>query len=205
MNFTSPEAQQRAAEAVKAVEGHTSAEVVIAVRVESDNYRHSDYLFGFVCALLFLSALLYLPQPFDIATWPLDVAVAFVAGVFVCANVPPLRRLLASSKRMDHAVIRAARAEFFTQGLRRTRESSGLLLYVSLFEQRVEAVADDGVEDVLRGETCSATVALMQGAVKKADFTAFLEALEQLGPVLGAALPRRADDLNELDDEPVVS
>src|SRR5690606_13144660 len=123
---------------------HTAGEVVVAVRAASSDYRHTDYLVGFAVSLLALIALLFLPVPFAIETWPIDVGLAFAAGALISSSVSPLKRALTSSRSMADEVARSARATFVNMGISRTRDRSGLLVFVSLLERRAEVVADTG-------------------------------------------------------------
>ena len=49
-SFTDKAAKAEVAEAIRAIEAATSAEVVVAVRARSGLYRHTDYIVGFVFA-----------------------------------------------------------------------------------------------------------------------------------------------------------
>ena len=197
-HFFTAEAKKRVAATIKEIESATSAEVVVAVRASSGNYRNADYLFGFVIALAALSLLLFLPWSFAFETWPLELVICFGAGVYACASIAPLRRLLSGRRRMDGEVARAARAAFVDLGISRTRDRSGILVYVSLFERRVEVVADIGVP---REISAGGVAALDQALGSGPTMDRFIAALLSLKGRLADELPRRPDDVNELPDE----
>ncbi|MGZ3461824.1 MAG: hypothetical protein ACXU86_25305, partial [Archangium sp.] len=92
--FFDDAAKAQAAQEVKAIEARTAAEVVVAVRHASGQYRHTDYLVGFGLSLVTLVALLYLPPEFPLETFPVDVALSFVLGAGVSALLPGVRRRL---------------------------------------------------------------------------------------------------------------
>lgn len=199
--FFGDETRKRVAETIKAVELETCAELVVSVRRVSASYRAADYLFGFALALLTLVALLFLPQPFDIRWWPVDLLLAFVAGAVISANVPPLRRLLVGTERLHREVQKAAHAAFHEQGISRTRDRCGTLVYVSIFERHGLVVTDSGVDLAALGPEWKSAAGAIEQAIAREDLEQFLAALKSLGPVLGRAHPRSDDDVNELPDE----
>ncbi len=199
--FLEDDAHEHVKHVVHTIEQQSSAEIVVAVRERSWRYRHAHFLFGFIVALLLLCALLFLPQPFDILYWPLEITGAFVLGAAICMNVPPLERLFATQRVIAEQVERAGKAAFFDLGVSYTRERSGLLIYVSVAERRLEIVADAGIDKALTMDGFQKAKAAMGVAVERSDFDAFLTGMQLLAAPLAAALPRGADDRNELADE----
>ncbi|MEP7124729.1 MAG: hypothetical protein ABJE95_27620 [Byssovorax sp.] len=194
-------AKEQAARAVASIEARTSAEIVLAVRPISGHYRHADYLAGMALGFAALLLLLFLPQPFTVDSMPLDVLAAFTIGAVLSAHAPPLRRLLISRALMDTSVRTAARAAFVDGGIARTRGRTGILVFVSIFERRVEVVGDVAVDPERLGDAYAAAVRTIEKSLSiSLDFAKFLVAVEALGPALETALPRREDDENELSD-----
>lgn len=200
-SFFGNDAKEKATRAITAVEARTSAEIVLAVRPISGHYRDADYLAGAVLALVVLLLLLFLPQPFTVDSMPLDVIAAFAIGAGLCAHAPPLRRLLVGRKRMETNVRTAARAAFVDGGVARTRGRTGILVFVSIFERRVEVLGDLGIDPQALGDAYAAAVREIGGSLAdKLDFAKLLVAVDALGPALSGPLPRREDDENELSD-----
>jgi putative membrane protein len=200
--FLDPKARDEVARVVREIEAKTCAEVVVVVRRISGHYRHTDYLVGFALALATLCFFLFHPEPFEYDIFPLEMTATFALGAIATANIAPLRRVLTSRRLLDENVRRAARAAFYELGVSRTRERTGMLVYVSTFERRVEIVADVGIDVAALGndfEVARGRIALTAG--REVNLSKFLAALATLGDVLGAALPRAADDKNELLDE----
>jgi putative membrane protein len=199
--FFRPETREKAADAVREVESQTCAEIVIALRRSSGNYRQADLLFGFVAALVTLGAILLVPQPFDPAALPLNQIVGFVIGAALCAWTPRLRRALLPNSLLRANVRSAARAAFYELGVSRTRARSGVLVFVSVFEQRVELVPDVGIDLVAIGERWDRIGEELDRAVRARDVEALLAGIRALGPALAESHPRSIDDVNELCDE----
>lgn len=199
--FFDEEGRQRVRRAVEKIEGASGAELVVAIRKRSWRYRQAHYLCGFVVSLVLLSALLFLPQSFPIVTWPLEIVLAFGTGAVLCASAGPLERWLAGRRAMETQVARAAKEAFVDLGITRTRDRSGLLVYVSLAERLANVVADAGLTSAADKDGYREALAKIERAVARVDFDGFVAALEQLEEPLALAVPRRHDDVNELADE----
>jgi putative membrane protein len=198
--FFSEAARKGVTEGVVAVEAQTSAEIVVVVRRGSATYREVELVSGLVVAFAALLLLLFHPMPVAVAAMPLDVLLAFAVGAVPVWGLGPVKRALLARRRVDDAVRTRARAAFVEQGVSRTTGRTGILVFVSMLERRVELVCDVGVDAKL----VEAPAAAMTAALAATDLEAFFAALRTLGPCLGGSLPRAADDVNELPDAPVM-
>lgn len=200
-DFFRDAAKQSTARSVKHVEAQTSAELVVAVRRRSGDYRVPAYHFGFFVAGAVVAYLLLAPQVFTIGDIALDGALGFGLALALAYNVSPLLRALAREKRLSKSVAEAARVAFYDLGISRTSGRNGILVFVSTFEQRALVLLDVGIDVASLGAPWSDACQALSLAVKQRDLAAFERALESLGPILGARMPRSADDVNELPDE----
>src|SRR5208282_5063169 len=101
-----------------------------------------------------------------------------------------VKRALLPRKRVEEQVRMAARAAFVQQGVSRTRGRTGILVFVSMLERRVELVVDVGVDAKLLEAQGQALAASMK---RGPDFEAFVAGVRALGPALSGALRRSAD------------
>ncbi|MCY1046410.1 hypothetical protein OV208_34215 [Corallococcus sp. bb12-1] len=203
--FLEDAARTQAAEAVAAIETQTSAEVVVAVRSASGHYAHTDARVGAGLAFVVLMVLLFVPQEIHLAVFPPVVLLAFFAGTLASRGLPPLRRALTSRKLQEEAVRTTARAAFTELGVSRTSRRTGILVFVSLLERRVEVVADYGVDSAALGtEWQEALAALSAALVASPSPEPFFQALRRVQAPLARVLPRMEDDVNELPDMPGV-
>lgn len=200
-DFFRDDAKRRAAAAVKVVESQTSAEIVVAVRRRSGDYRAPAYHFGLAVMGLVVGYLLVTPAPFPVGAIALDGFVAFLAALLLALNLDWLARLLVRSSRFAANVNQAARAAFYDLGISRTAARNGILVFVSTFERSCAVVPDVGVDTAALGEDWEAKCTELRHALRRFDLSAFLAALEGLGPILGTRMPRATDDINELPDE----
>jgi putative membrane protein len=202
--FFTPAAKSSVTAAIKAIEERTSAEIVVTLRDASGHYRHADYLAGLILALAGLCFFLYYPADFRVDFFPLEAVALFALGAASSAFLPPLRRLLSARALMDRNVLTAARAAFVEQGISRTRGRTGILVFISMLERRVELVADLAIDAEALGAPWKEAVSRLQQTMRgDPELDRFVEALTALAPVLEAALPRAEDDVNELPDEVV--
>ena len=199
--FFSDQAKAKVKDSIVAAESVTSAEVVVTVKPRSSQYREIDYTVGAIVGLLTLAGLMFHPAELDENWFPVAVIVAFALGVFLSSGIWPLKRALLSKARLDAEVGKAAREAFVRMGVHGTTGRTGMLIYVSAFEQRAELVLDLGLNPNKLGEAWTEARARIEAAASRGDLDAFAAAVAGIGPALGAVLPRSADDVNELPDE----
>src|ERR1051325_4803314 len=131
--------------AIREIEAKTNAEIVVAVRGRSGTYRHADYLFGAIVALLGLLFVLFSPWEFHTYWIPFDVIGLFVAGAFISSRGDWIRRLLTTGKFRAQAARAGAAAMFYEAGIANTSAENGLLIYLSLVGRQMEVIADRGI------------------------------------------------------------
>lgn len=200
-DFFRDTAKQTTAETIKSVERLTSAEVVVAVKRRSGEYRPAAYHFGFFVSAGVVIYLLLTPELVSVGAIALDAVLGFGLGLVLALNVSPLLRLLVRSRSLEKSVADAAKVAFFELGISRTSGRTGVLVYVSTFEQRCEVLTDIGIDVAALGPAWPACCSALSDAVKRRDVPGFEKTLAGIGPILGASLPRSHDDVNELADE----
>ncbi len=197
--FFSKESRARAKKAVETIESQTAGEIVVVVRKRCGSYREAELIGALVAGFSMLLWVLFHPSPYTTAGIPLRVLIAGGVGAALVSWLSPVKRAIVSKEKRREAARAAARTSFVDLGVTKTKGRTGVLVLVAAFEKRAEIVCDIGVDAAV----VSAAAAQMQEAVERFDFDAFIKALESMGPPLGKALPRQADDANELPDEVV--
>src|SRR4051812_1814912 len=147
--------------------------------------------------------MLYSDHVFALTSILIDpFVVGGVAGAVV-ELLPAVKRLLSPRGLRQREVLRAAHATFVERGVHRTRDRSGLLVYISWLEREVaviaDAGADSGIERALPAEIHADAVRSLIAAIPDGG-AAVARQLERFAPALAAAMPRRDDDVNELPD-----
>ena len=202
-SFLEDAARTQAAEAVAAIESQTAAEVVVSVRRASRDYAHTDARLGAAVAFVVLLILLFIPQEVHLFAFPPVVLLSYVAGVMGGRLLPSLRRALTPRKLQEDSVRTAAKAAFTELGVSHTSRRTGILVFVSLFERRVEVVTDYGVDPSLMGAEWQEALTQLSAAIAASPTPEpFFQALRRIQAPLSRVLPRLEDDVNELPDMP---
>lgn len=209
----------RVTAAVTAAENHSDGEIVTVVAGQSDAYHDVALHWAILAMLLVLALLAWQPGA---ALWlyaqlidpwaeaaPTGtlffIALVLEVLTFLVVRVAlawrPLRMLLTPGATKSRRVNRRAMALFRTAAEKRTRATTGVLLYLSLAEHRAEIIADEAIHSKVTPETWGEAMAALIVAVKDgrpADGMA--EAVERIGAVLAEHFPKSSSDTNELPD-----
>ncbi len=209
----------RVAQAVADAERNTAGEIVTIVAKRSDAY-HDVALHWAVLAMLLVLALLALKpgvavwlhglvaDPWDGAPAPgglFTVALLLLAATFLIVRVVlayrPLRMALTPGSTAGRRVHARALTLFRASAEARTRDATGVLLYLSLDEHRAEIIADAAIHSRVTPDVWGAAMAALIAATRDGrPGDGMAEAVRQIGLVLAEHFPPRADDTNELPD-----
>lgn len=197
MSFLTRKDRKRIADAVQAAERRTRAEFVTVIARAADDYTAPAVLCAALLALL-------LPGPFlllDIGD-PHWLYIAQMLAFIVAASLmltTPLRYRLVPGMLKRRRARRLAREQFMAQGVSRTRERSGVLLFVSVAEHYVEILADTGISDKVDPQEWQAIVDGFINHVQAGRVAdGFVAAIEDVTTLLEKHFPGRKDDANEL-------
>ncbi|HTO58524.1 MAG TPA: TPM domain-containing protein [Pseudomonadales bacterium] len=195
MRYTEQD-RNRIAEAVGEVEKRTNAELVTVLAAHSGDYGHHAIAVAAIAALL-LSALLVLLQPniFVLLTVQLGLFCALIA----LFRIPAIARRIIPQHLGHWHASNMARRQFLEHGLHHTANETGVLIFVSEAERYVEILADRGVSAHVDDTRWQAIVDRFVDNVKRNRVVAgFVDAIAECGDVLAEAVPKSADNPNEL-------
>ena len=190
------------AQAVRDIEKNTDAEIVIVVRGRSGTYRHADYLFGAIVALIGLVFVLFSPVEFHTYWIPFDVCALFAAGAFVASRGDLIRRLLTTSKFRVKAVRTSAAAMFYEAGIANTSAENGMLIYLSLLERRLEVIADRGILKAVPPLKWNHSIFELKQVARNPEPANLIKVVSEIGGLLAEHLPATGENPNELADGP---
>ena len=202
--------RQRIADAVDEAEAATSAEIVPYVVVQSDPYPAARWRGGVLGALLVVSAAALLRVAPIPALWPYlaDLYVLAAAlgtaliGAIAAGTMPPLLRALTPLDERERAVYQRAVEAFLDQELFDTRDRTGILLFVSLNEHRIEVLADRGIDaQVDESAWTDVTDHIRRGIEDDRLTQGLLNGIERCGQVLDEhGVEARSDAQNKRAD-----
>jgi putative membrane protein len=185
--------------AVLEAERNTAGEIVVAVVGSCAEYESAGWRLGATAALLgFLAAWIFAPE-----IGPGILLGAQAGGLVfghLLARVQIIRRSLIPDRLMQECAERRAWSAFAENGLARTAERTGILLFVALFEQRVIVLGDEGVDQVLDpDESWDEVIDLLLAGVREQRATeGILAAVRRCGEILQMHLPAPPKNLDQL-------
>jgi putative membrane protein len=186
--------------AIAALERRSATELVVATVPASDGYVGLRLLYAFALGLTVASCG-HVLRPELAFAWLLLAQLGAALLAFALLGTAPVLRLLLSKLHANHQVTRRAHEEFFARGLFRTRERTGVLIFLSQLERQVVILGDEGIHARVQTQGWEQHVArIVQGIRAGRAADGVCQVIADLAEVLEAAVPRSPDDVNELPD-----
>lgn len=203
--FFSKEEKALIRQTVAAAEAGTSGQIATMVVAESDSYREAQLL-----GVMFLSGLLALVVSIiirHVTIWsyiPL-VFILCLPTLFLFVRFPRLKLAFVGRRRLNEAVRNRAVKAFFEKGLYRTRDETGVLIFISLLERKVWILGDRGINARIRPESWGGLAADLAAGIRGGRAcSALCAVITSCGSELGRHFPKRPDTGNELPDEVIL-
>jgi putative membrane protein len=206
--FLSPEEQKQIQACVQETEKSTSGEIVPMVVSASYHYPMASLLGALIVSLLLAVGLTVAESIrrawggltlFDLWLFPAAFGVCLLVLHELIKAVPALKRLFITSAEIAEEVEEAALTAFYRQGLGETRDRTGILIYISVFERRAYVLADKGINEKVKPETWGEVVRLVtRGFRERRHAEAVSQAVRRCGELLHGHFPIKPDDKNEL-------
>ena len=202
--FTEAE-KERLRAIVRDVESRTTGEVVAMVVDASDDYPEAEIIGGILLSMfvsLILTFLFFHASIFWF--FPISV-VLFIPSKLLLRGLPWLKKPFLGADRKEEASRTRAFVAFHEHGLDRTRQNTGLLFFLSLFERKVHILADRGVYPKIGQETLDRYAGFIARGVKEGRACdALCQAIQETGRLLSTHFPTVAGDTNELPDAVII-
>src|SRR3954447_20200226 len=211
-HFLSPAEAASVDEQIAGIEARTGTQIVTAVVARSDAYVELPWkafaLGVSMAAFALVGANALSPQWTTAVTPLLDAAVILCTGAaaaLLAVFVPPFARLFLRASRRDLELRVHAESLFLRHGLFSTRERSAVLILISLFERRVEILADTGLHDRISEREWQRVVASMTPHLReKRLLQALRHGLTATGDLLASTNMRTPDSMSdELPNAPI--
>lgn len=211
-NFFTKEEQERIEAAVKEAESMVSGEIVPVFVKQSDSYPEAP-LRAFIFGFMFFTSVVYLIDLW--MEWGEMVLLknsiyligsSTLVGIifaFLVRYLAPLKYYFITRQRMDESVDKLARQTFLEYEVFNTRERTGILLFVSLFEHEVEILGDSGInEKISKNEWEQIAYSMIEQLKKGNRCQAFIEGVQGSRDLLiKYGFEKRPDDKNEISDQ----
>ena len=176
--------------AVRDAERGTTAELVVVVAARSGTYRDVALLAGAIAAAAVLLVALFARRIFPPVAVAFEVPTTFALVAWLVHRLPSVLRVFVSEARAKRQVQRAAAWWFVEEAVHGTKARTGVLVYVSLLEERAAIVADLGLSAVPMPE------------LRWRSAEEVVRGIGALGALLRERCPGTPSDANELPDTP---
>ncbi len=197
--------KDRLKEAVRKAESKTSGEIVPFIVASSGDYLWVHLVWALAGAMAGTFAIWCQSTYSHFALTFGEMALILWSGVLIGALlplIPFLKRISVSKTVLTRNVNREVMASFVGAGLTETKDRTGVLIYLSVFERRIQILADKGINSKAPKNYWQSHVdAVVKGIHSGRPSEVLSEVIEEIGEQLSASFPRAADDVNELSDE----
>ncbi|HEV2555490.1 MAG TPA: TPM domain-containing protein [Bosea sp. (in: a-proteobacteria)] len=191
------------AEAVRDAEGQTAGEIVVMIDRAAASYRMVPVAMALTLSLLVPWPLLAMTE----TSAPRIFLIQLVCAVLLLASLLWYGR----GGRFVPGFVKRRRAhdvalrEFTARGLSRTRQRTGVLLYVAIQERYAEIIADSGIDGRVEQAVWDGIVEAVVLAGREDRLReGIVTAVRAIGAVLANHAPRSPDDIDELPNNVVI-
>lgn len=206
--FFSPDDLDRIQAVVKEAESKTAGEIVPYVVEQSDSYEEAIWRCAGLMTLLTLASMFFVYRFtdlwFPVGVRELALATMLAGGVGAVAAhlIPPLKRFFAGKDTLHRRVAARATEAFVSEEVFNTRERTGILIFISLFEHEVAVLGDSGINAKAKQHEWDKVVELIvTGINMKKPADGLIDAVRACGELLERkGIEKRPDDRDELSD-----
>ncbi len=198
--------------ATTAAEAKTSGEIVPYLVEQADEHLDGRYRAALLGAVLATALAATVHEAFDLWGPPIFFWMVVPAwlgallGYFACRLLPSLVRALVPGDVIEARVLRRAEAAFLHEEVFKTRDRTGVLVFLALLEHRAVILADAGIHQAVAKERwqelASSLAAGIRAGRAKESLVHTIEACGEL--LVQHRVDIRPDDTNELPDTPRV-
>ncbi len=188
------------------IENATAAEIVVAVVPRAGSYAKWAPLFGLAVGSAVGAMGLFgrKMDPVNASGWTqiAAVALAMFGIATLLALIPRLQSMLLPASATHDALKLAARRYYVDRKLGATQDHTAVLIMIGEFERDAVVLADRAVETVASDGFWQKQERTLREGIRRGEAsTATHKVLSELGGLLGAKLPARRDDRNELPNK----
>ncbi len=186
--------------AVKEAEAKTSGEIVPVILNQSDFYPAAHFRSALLVGIIF-SLLCYYLYDF---TDPLVLLWIQIPGMvlgYLLAFNAFVKRLLTTKSEMQEEVFQRAIQVFHENNVSMTKDRTGIMIFISLLERRVEVIADWGISQKVERDYWDHLVKALIAEMKKGrKVEGIIQSINTCGESLKEFFPIQKNDINEVSD-----
>ena len=201
--------------AVKEAESKTSGEITTAIIKESYNYAIYELMFAVIIGLIYFVISMFFADSIEkwlqnmfwdysvnylIMFYGFSIFVVITIFYFI-GNISSIDLLIVPKKVRNEKVKQRAIRHFMESGVNNTKDRTGILIFISLLEKKVELLADSGINEKISQEKWQHIVDnIIEGIKQKAVASHLIKSICDCGTLLSEHFPIQSDDINELSN-----
>ncbi|WP_318468120.1 TPM domain-containing protein [Photobacterium leiognathi] len=171
------------------IEKTTDAELMTVVATQADDYYFVPTLWAAIIALFIPALLNFTPFWLELN----DILMCQLAGFIVFTllfRIPAIKYHLVPKSVKHRRASLVAREQFLANGIHRTKQHLGVMIFVCEAEHYVEIITDYGISEHISDEAWSSIVSDFTHNVRDGKtYEGFLQCLEQSSKLLANAYP----------------
>ncbi|OFZ25687.1 MAG: hypothetical protein A2381_00015 [Bdellovibrionales bacterium RIFOXYB1_FULL_37_110] len=206
--YIEEEGIKRVEETIARVEKHTSAELVAVVVKNSSTTGHVPaiiLLLGLVLYFIFDVRLLEEKYLGFLQITFIPYLLLLLIATFLLNQLDWVKRMLTPAWDQGEQVEKRALLEFYQSNIKKTKDGTGILFFISVLERKAIVLADQIICDQLPADTWTAMVNLITSGMKQKDLASGLEkALINSGNILKPLFPVQLGDIDELPNKLII-
>lgn len=202
--------------AVKKAESKTSGEIATAIIKESYDYAIFELMFAVIIGFLYFVIMMFFVGNFEQLLqgifWDYSVhylimfygfsTFIIITLFYFIGNISSIDRVIVPRNIRNRKVQERATRYFMESGVYNTKDRTGILIFISLMEHRVELLADSGINQKIDDKKWQNIVDNIIKGIKQKEITSHLvESIDECGELLAKHFPIQVDDENELADD----
>jgi putative membrane protein len=197
------EERERLAEAIRDAEAQTAGEIVVVIARQASGYHSVPILWALLAALAAPWPLIWITTLGASRIAMIQLVVALALSILLSA---PKRRYALVPGFVKRARAHAAASrEFAARGLTRTRERTGVLIFVAAAEHYAEILADTGIADRVDEKVWRDAVGDLIDAIRAGrPADGLIAAVRHVGDILAEHVPPRLDESDELPNRVIL-
>ena len=185
---------------IEEAEKKTSGEIVPVLISKSDSYIYTHYL----CSLIFTFIGLFLTK-YSILQIDISEIIIVLTFSFIGLALPlisPIKKLLLSKREVEEEVNQRTLQAFYENQLHQTKDGTGVMIFISLLEKRVNIIGDWGINSKVSQSFWDDEIKSLTEAIRNKNIaTGLSQVINDVGSRLAENFPIQSDDENELKNE----
>jgi putative membrane protein len=209
-NLISGSDKEKIKKAIDDLERTSTGELLTFITFKSSNYLYFRYVFSSVIALfimffylVFLKNIIFYNLDSNLIAMLLYLLV-FTFCFFISEKYFVLQYLI-PNKVKKHKCEKQASIEFFKNGMYKTKDNTGILIYISILEKEVIVIGDEGINSKIESKSWDLLINTIIEGIKSKDLASGIVAgLKASNDLVKTHFPLKEEYLNEISNSLII-